>query len=275
MKYKESDTTGNELHYAQFPGIQLYPLGVWTEDYKTMSSKEYREWFYSVHPKPVDVRQATRYWLDRRKMLWRRQHPTPGSYEEFLQIKRWIGPGTKYEDGYDYIAHQEDTEDGGSLYRMHMIRQRAAIDLQHSVEDDAYITEQQIDNFLIANHEPEEGEEERTEAMRQKMKATRKMIIESYAKRYAKDGFTYVPPPPRTTVPVYTPEKRDWDFFYRSLQAPPDIRLTILAKMCSGTKPEFKSELRTQRASVRNNTQCRPPYGSSATLMPSSTLELK
>ena len=77
--------------------------------------------------KPVDVRQATRYWLDRRKMLWRRQHPTPESYEEFLQTKRWIGPGTKYEDGYDYIAHQEDTEDNGSLYRMHMIRQRAAI----------------------------------------------------------------------------------------------------------------------------------------------------
>jgi hypothetical protein len=55
-------------------------------------------------------------------MLWRRQHPTPGSYEEFLQAKRWIGTGLKYEDGCDYIAHQEDTEDGGSLYRMHMIR---------------------------------------------------------------------------------------------------------------------------------------------------------
>ena len=105
MKYKESDT-GNELHCAQFPGIKLYPFGVWTEDRNnippcewTMSSKEYREWFYSVHPKPVDVRQATRYWLDRREMLWRRQHPTPGSYEEFLQIKRWIGTGPKYEDG--------------------------------------------------------------------------------------------------------------------------------------------------------------------------------
>ena len=30
MKFKESDT-GNELHYAYFPGIQLYPFGVWTE----------------------------------------------------------------------------------------------------------------------------------------------------------------------------------------------------------------------------------------------------
>ena len=76
MKKKESDT-GNELYYAQFPGIEFIPYGVWTEDRNnippcewTMSDKEYREWFYSVHPKPVDVRQATRYWLDRREMLW-------------------------------------------------------------------------------------------------------------------------------------------------------------------------------------------------------------
>ena len=30
------------------------------------------------------IRQATRFWLDRREMLWRKQHATPGSYEEFL-----------------------------------------------------------------------------------------------------------------------------------------------------------------------------------------------
>ena len=111
---------------------------------------------------PVDVRQAMRYWLDRREMLWRRQHPTPGSYEEFLQAKRWIGTNPKYEDGYHYIAHQEDTEDGGSLYRMHTIRQEAAFELQTSVGDREYITELDIDRYLIANHEPEEGEEERT-----------------------------------------------------------------------------------------------------------------
>jgi hypothetical protein len=128
---------------------------------------------------------------------------------------------------------------------MHMIRQRAAIDLQHSAEDDAYITEQ-IDKYLIANHEPEEGEEERTLAIRQKMEATKEMIRASYAR----DGFTYAPPRPRTPVPVHTPEKREWDFFYRSLQAPPDIRPTILAKMCSGTTPVFKLELRTQRVTT-------------------------
>ena len=100
-------------------------------------------------------------------MLWRRRNPTAGSCEEFLQICRYVGPGLKYEDGYDYISHLEDTWDKGSLYRMHTIRQQAAIELQHSAEDDAYITEQQIDKYLIANHEPEEGEEERVLAARQ------------------------------------------------------------------------------------------------------------
>ena len=50
---------------------------------------------------------------------------------------------------------------------MHMIRQQAVIGLQHSAGEGAYITEQQIDNYLIANHEPEEGEEERVLAVRQ------------------------------------------------------------------------------------------------------------
>ena len=110
-----------------------------------MCGKEYREWFYSVHPEAVDVCQAMRFWLDRREMLWRKQHPSPGSYEEFLQIKRWIGPGIKYEDGYDYIAHQEDTEDDGALFRMHMIREKAAFDLQISAGEHGYITEQVSD----------------------------------------------------------------------------------------------------------------------------------
>jgi hypothetical protein len=106
MKFKKSDT-GNELHYARFPGIELDKVGDWSEDRNnippcdwTMSEKKYREWFYSVHPKPVDVRQAMRFWLNRRKMLWRRRNPTAGSCEEFLQICRYVGPGLKYEDGF-------------------------------------------------------------------------------------------------------------------------------------------------------------------------------
>ncbi len=54
---------------------------------------------------------------------------------------------------------------------MHMIRQRAAIDLQHSAVDGAYFTEQQIDAYLIANHGEEGGEEECTLAKQQKYEA--------------------------------------------------------------------------------------------------------
>ena len=53
MKFKESDS-GNELHYARFPGIEFDEVGEWSEEV-------YREWFFSVHPKPVDFRQATRF----------------------------------------------------------------------------------------------------------------------------------------------------------------------------------------------------------------------
>ena len=80
----------------------------------------------------------------------------------------------------------------GSLYRMHMIRQEAAFELQTSVGEHGYITELDIDRYLIANYEPKRGEEARTEAQRQKWEATRKMARESYAKHYANDGITYV-----------------------------------------------------------------------------------
>ena len=130
---------------------------------------------------------------------------------------------------------------------MHMIRREAAFDLQTSVGEYGYITEQDIDTYLIANHEPYEGEEERTHAARQKAQATMDMIRASYAR----EGFTPAPLRPRTRpVPLPTPQKQDWDFFYRSLQAQPEIRPTILAKLCSGTTPVFKSELRTQRATT-------------------------
>ena len=198
MKFNEEDT-GDENHYRQFPGIEFVPYGNWKEDFNnipphewTMCYEQYREWFYSVHPVPVDIRQAMRYWLDRRAMLWRRQHPPTGSYEEFEQAEYWIGPNPKYADGYDYIVHQEDTHDGGSLYRMHMIRQQAAIDLQYSAENAQYITDLEIDRYLIANHVPEKGRKERTEAGRRKFEATKEMIRASYAR----DGKPYVPPPP-------------------------------------------------------------------------------
>ena len=106
FKFKESDN-GSEEYYTRFPGIEFDEGGDWWNDYNnvppdewTFSDKEYVKWFISTHPKPVDLRQATRFWLDRREMLWRRQHPAPGSYEKFLASSR-VGPGDKYENGYD------------------------------------------------------------------------------------------------------------------------------------------------------------------------------
>ena len=107
MKFKESDT-GSEQYYTRFPGIELDEVGIWYENGNNvepcewlMSSNEYIKWFHSTHPRSVDIRQATRFWLERR---WKKQHPAPGSYEEFLQ-RNLIGPGKNYadEDGYDYI----------------------------------------------------------------------------------------------------------------------------------------------------------------------------
>ncbi len=40
MKFKESDT-GNEYHYAQFPGIEFIPYGVWSEDYNNIPPSEW------------------------------------------------------------------------------------------------------------------------------------------------------------------------------------------------------------------------------------------
>ena len=65
MKVKESDT-GNELYYARFPGIEFDEVGEWSEDRNNIppcewtmnNNKEYREWFHSTHPSPVDIRQA-------------------------------------------------------------------------------------------------------------------------------------------------------------------------------------------------------------------------
>ena len=87
---------------------------------------------------------------------------------------------------------------------MHMIRQQAAIDLQHSTEDGAYITEQQIDDYLIANHEDEEGETERTLAAQHKYDATLKMVREANAKEgfYPEEARARTWPRP---VPVRSP----------------------------------------------------------------------
>ena len=65
---------------------------------------------------------------------------------------------------------------------MHLLRLQAAIDLAHGTEDGANTMEQHLDNFLIANHEVEEGEMKRTLEAQQRYDATLKMVRESNAK---------------------------------------------------------------------------------------------
>ena len=290
MKFKEDDT-GRERYYEQWPGIELQDIGNWEDDYNniapcewSMEIEDYQRWFLSVHPKPVDIREATRHWLDRRTQLHRRQHPAPGSYEEFLEIRA----GTRnYPDGgvFDYIHAPEDTWDKGSLYRMHMIRRQAAIDMPRKLDAPVYITEQEIDDYLIENHlnDTEKMVEEdaarlamqqKKEALLAKIRADKpnwKMRAEQAiemlrnqdrlrdAIRGVHEGATrlHVNPAPVLDVPERSakdpepvheiPEGPDWDFFYRSLTAEPDTRSAILTRMSSGTKPVLKSELRTQR----------------------------
>ena len=279
MKFLEKDI-GTEPHYAQWPGIELQEIGDWCDDHNnvapcewSMSSEKYLNWFLSVHPKPVDVREATRHWLDRRTQLHRRQHPAPGSYERFLEIRA----GTKnYQDGgYDYIAAPEDTWDKGSLYRMHMIRRQAAIDMPRKPDAPLWITEQDIDDYLIQNHlnDHQKMSEEETATLSRKQKSESvKSTIQADkvnwklcsdqvrdAIRGVHEGATrlHVNPAPVLDVPERStkdpapvheiPEGPDWDFFYRSLLAEPETRSAILTRMSSGTKPVLKSELRTQR----------------------------
>ena len=72
MKFKEEDT-GRERYYEQLPGIELQDVDNWEDDYNNiapcewaMDDEKYQKWFLSVHPKPVDIHEATRHWLDRR-----------------------------------------------------------------------------------------------------------------------------------------------------------------------------------------------------------------
>jgi hypothetical protein len=47
MKFKESDT-GNEYHYAQYPGIEFIPYGVWSKDYNNIPPSEWTMCYETV-----------------------------------------------------------------------------------------------------------------------------------------------------------------------------------------------------------------------------------
>ena len=143
MKWKETDTGEEEL-CKQWPGIELIE-GDWITDYNniapcewTNSDSDYVLWYQSTHPKAINVREATRNWLDRREQLKRHQRCTPGSYEAYLRSKNRIGT---------YDVHTSDTWDNGKLWRMHMIRKQSAFDMNTSNFDNGiYVAEQDIDD---------------------------------------------------------------------------------------------------------------------------------
>ena len=88
MKMRVNDNRAEE-HYKQWPCIELID-GDWESDYNnlepcewTNSNQDYVQWYQFTHPKPIDVREATRNWLDRRAQL----HRKPGSYEAYLRAK--------------------------------------------------------------------------------------------------------------------------------------------------------------------------------------------
>ena len=125
---------------------------------------------------------------------------------------------------------------------MYMIRQQAAIDLTHKPEKGIFSTEQDIDNWLIANHQ-DDKDDSSIIAAQQKYQATLDMVRASNHGLY-RDA-TRLPPTP---APVRTaPAGHDWDFFYHSLLAAPETRSAIVTTMSSDKKPVLKSELRTQR----------------------------
>jgi hypothetical protein len=120
-----------------------------------------------------------------------------------------------------------------------MIRQQAAIDLTHKPEDGTYITEQQIDDYLIANHKDDEDDSSII-AAQQKYQITLGMVRASNSRHGLYRDATRLPPNP---APVSTiPEGHDWDFYYRSLLAAPETKSALLTTMSSSKKPVLKSE---------------------------------
>jgi hypothetical protein len=78
MKFFPEDD-GTEEYYRPWPGVQ-FKEGNWEEDYNniepctwTSVRTPYMQWYISTHPKPVDLAEAKRNWIDRRQQLHRQQ----------------------------------------------------------------------------------------------------------------------------------------------------------------------------------------------------------
>ena len=226
-KYRPTDR-GDEAHYANWPPI-TFEEGEWCEDFNNLAPSEwsqtepYIEWYRSVLPKPTTVREALRNWLDRRQQLKRRRDCTPGTYEAHLQdCKRGVKPRA---DGRD-----PDVWDGGALYRTHMIRKQAAMDIAGKASADdgdnsvIYVKEQDVDNHLIWCDRHKNGINEPRPSLLP--------IHDDISAREARLRTVH--------------SDRDWDFFYRSLSGPSaNVPQLLKNSLNIGANPAVKSDIRT------------------------------
>ena len=171
-----------------------------------------------LHPKPVDVHEATRNWLDRRAQLYRKQWSAPGSYEAYLHAKNT----TRFDVGDGDLV--SDTWDNGKLWRMHMIRKQAAFDITTTIDHGIYVPEQDIDDWLMIHEDQQLGR--RRPFNRVDSPVSRKPTGGSGRAAIRNvHGATHLPTPAATTVRRTDHKERDWDFFYRSHLAPPARRV--------------------------------------------------
>ena len=226
MKYRPVDI-GTEDYYARWPTI-IFEDGDWSNDFNNLAPSEhcagapnYVEWYRSVHPKPTTIRESIRNWLDRRQQLARRQACVPGTYEAHLQDNgRGVQPRA---DGRD-----PDIWDDGALYRSHMTRKQAAMDLERTAgtdgHDSIFVNDQDIDNYLIWCDHKDNG---------------------IHAPRPELQPRDCNPTPTREKRPRTAHDDRDWDFFYRSLTGPSTNVMPLLNSIFESAKPGTKSNIRT------------------------------
>ena len=112
-------------------------------------------------------------------------------------------------------------------------------------EESIFVKEQDIDDWLIANHNADDDDSSIAAAHQQYQAVQGK--VRAVIQGLHRDT-TRLPPNPAPARTAHT--EHDWDFFYHSLLAAPETRSAILISMSSGKKPALKSELRTQRATT-------------------------
>ena len=193
MKLNEKDT-GAEEHYKQWSGIELIE-GDWGTDYNNLApceltniNPDYVQWYQSTHPKPIDVREATRNWLNRRAQLHRKQRGAPGSYLRAKNIRLDVDDGVLASD---------------KLWRMNIIRK------QDDHHRQWHICHRARHQRLVDPPDQQlEDDDRSTFSVAQSAEHLLQKGVEA-AIHNVHLGATRLPPSIRTDR-----TERDWDFFY-------------------------------------------------------------